>query len=244
MNRFFVERRYISEGNIRITDSDDLHHLTRVLRLSIGEQLFVTDGEGRAYIAIVERIARTSMILKILDTVKNSRPEDRKVTISLAVAVPKNVHFENIVDKCTQLGVSQIIPLLTERTLVKKDVFEKKNKRLERVLVSAAKQSGVLFVPKLNNAVNFSEFLPSLSEYDLKLLPNLSDRSIALSEALSGFDRGRILLMVGPEGDFSEKEIRAASASGCLGVSLGESVLKVDTAAIAAVSFIKLFLGL
>jgi 16S rRNA (uracil1498-N3)-methyltransferase len=244
MNRFFVEKKYIAGTCVEITGATDVHHLGRVLRIPVGEDVLISDGDGGSYIAQVSRISKTAVSLKIKKELKRMRREEQKVLISLACAVPKNTHFEDIVDKCTQLGVSEIIPLITERTLVKKEALDKKRDRLERIVISAAKQSGVLFLPELKEAQDFHSFLPRVGTYDLGLLPNLSQKPMSIKDALENFIGRKVLIMIGPEGDFTPKEITQAIGANCRGISLGESVLRVDTAAVCAVSFLRLYFGL
>jgi 16S rRNA (uracil1498-N3)-methyltransferase len=158
--------------------------------------------------------------------------------------VPKNVAFEDILDKCTQLGVQEIIPLVTERTFWDRESVEKKSSRFERVLRRAGKQSGALFLPQLKPAMSFREFLAQGASYGLRLIPNLAEGSLTLSQALTEKKEaanGRILIVIGPEGDFTDKELKAAFGAGFKGITLGDSVLRVDTAAIASVGFIRLF---
>jgi len=246
MNRFFVEKRNIGKEVIKITDSDDVHHLARVLRLCPGEDVFVSDGEGGGYITEIEKIDKNSVILNIKNAQKRMQKSDRNIIVTLACAIPKNARFarfEDIVDKATQLGVSEIVPLLTERTLIEKGAFDKKRERLRRIIIAAAKQSGVLFLPELRETASFETLIGRLGQYELCLLPNLSHRSHNLKKVVSGFKGKRILVLIGPEGDFTRHEIRVALSSGCVGVSLGDSVLRVDTAAISVMSFLRLYYG-
>lgn len=241
MNRFFVDKSQIGDQEIRIKNPDDVCHLTRSLRIKEGEEIFVTDGDGRAYVTRVEKILKVEIILKIAKTIKACLRCEQKITFSLACAIPKFAKFDEIVDKSTQLGVDEIIPLMTERGLVKTDFFSRKEERFKRVMMAAAKQSGVLFLPQIKKPVLFVDFIKTLDVYDLKLLPNLASTTLSLKKAVSDFKEGRILIMIGPEGDFSRKEINLALSRGCRGISLGDSVLRVDTAAIAVLSYLRLF---
>jgi 16S rRNA (uracil1498-N3)-methyltransferase len=243
MNRFFVEKEHIGKDIIKITDRDDVRHLVRVLRLGPGEAVFISDGEGGAYITEIKRIAKNSVDLKIKEVKERRQKNDRNIMISLACAIPKNARFEDIIDKATQLGVDEIIPLLTERTLIEKSAFDKKQERFKRIILVSAKQSGVLFLPELREATPFEALIGRLGQHELRLLPNLSQRTYLLKDAVSGFTGKRILALIGPEGDFTKREIEVALSLGCVGVSLGDSVLRVDTAAISVMSFLRLYFG-
>ena len=242
MNRFFVEKSQIGRETIDICNSSDVRHLISSLRVKKGEDLFVSDGEGSGYIAQVTQVSKHRVSLKIKTTLKKCSRDEQQIRITLACAVPKGVRFEEVVDKATQLGADEIIPLLTKRTFMKKDAFDKKRDRLQRIMTAAAKQSGASFLPHLREAVYFKDFIKEAGSFDLCLLPNLSERPLGLKKAVATFKRGRILVLIGPEGDFSPQELALAFQMGCQGVSLGESVLRVDTAAIATISFLKMFL--
>jgi len=183
MNRYFVDKKNIQKENIVIARGEDVHHLARVLRVLPGEELYVSDGDGAAYIAVVERIAGEEIILKIKQALKRVLRQDLPIVISLACAMPKNVRFEEIIDKCTQLGINEIIPITTHRSLIKKDIYDRKRERYERVMISAAKQSGVLFLPKLESPLEFSGLLKQLANYDLCLLPNLLNKPLSIRSA-------------------------------------------------------------
>lgn len=244
MNRFYVPKKNISLGQMTIDESSDVHHLVHVLRLKTGDKVCVSDGEGVNYETRVASLLREKVILQIEAKASPKAKNQKKIHISLGIAIPKNARFEEIVDKLTQLGIDVIIPLFTERTLVRKEIFDKRRDRIFRVMFSAAKQSGVSVLPELKEGVDFLAFLKSLSTYDVCLLPNLAQQDLSLKKAVSILKvRGktvRILVLIGPEGDFTKREIDLALKAGCQAVSLGESVLRVDTAALAVASFLKL----
>lgn len=244
MNRFYVPKKDITASHIDVTDSSSVRHLKKVLRLRTGEEVFVSDGEGASYVARIESSSKKTLRLKISKANPPLDRQDRRVLITLACAVSRSVPFDAIVDKATQLEVDEIIPLFTERTLVKRDIFEKKAARLLRILDAGMKQSGALFIPHLRPATSYDDLIARVPAYDLCLLPNLSQKSSPIREAVKTFKGKRILILIGPEGDFTGPEIDTAFRAGCLGVGLGGSVLRVDTAAIAAVGYLKMHFGL
>jgi len=240
LNRFTVDKDNIGTDVITMTDAEDVRHLTRVLRVSSGEDVYISDGEGAAYVATLESASRSLASLAIKERLPVRRRLDERVRLTIACAVPKAANFETIIDKGTQLGVDAFVPLVTTRGLVDEAACRGKMDRWERVRRAAAKQSGVLFVPDLLPPVCFMEYIPQLVRYDLKILPHLRDQTRSLASVCDGFDRGRVILLIGPEGDFAPQEVEAALDAGCSGVSLGCSVLRVDTAAIAAASYLRL----
>jgi len=240
MNRFTVDKENIASAHIDITDAQDVRHLTRVLRVHAGEDVFISDGEGAGYIATLASATAGRARLTIKERLPVQRRDERRVRLTVACAVPKADRFEEVIDKGTQLGVDAFVPLVTQRGLLDKAACLKKMPRWERVRRAAARQSGVLFMPSLSEPVSPEELAPSFHRYDLKILPHLSEQARSLAEVFAGFERGRVLVLIGPEGDFSRDEVRAAIDAGCTGVSLGCSVLRVDTAAIAVASYVRL----
>jgi len=240
MNRFIVEKGNIGAEHIDIADAQDVRHLTRVLRVRPGEDVFISDGEGAGYVATLEQATAGRARLVLKERLPVRRREERAVRLTVACAVPKASRFEEVIDKGTQLGVDAFVPLLTERGILDEAACLKKVPRWERVRLAAARQSGVLFIPTLAAPTAFEKFLPQLKEYDLRLLPHLSEQARRLTDAFEGFERGRVVVLIGPEGDFSPNEVRLAIDAGCAGISLGCSVLRVDTAAIAVASYVRL----
>lgn len=242
MNRFYVPKENIGKDDIRIFSADDIHHLRHVLRIRPGEEVFVTDGDGAGYLAVLEQAESSVCVLKIRKLLAKKTREELPWRLSLAVAVPKKACFEEVIDKGTQLGVDEFIPLVTERSLVSLDQVSRKMERYRRVLTAAAHQSGVLFLPVLKEPQTFAAFLKMSASYEMRLLPNLTEKSLTVASVFRSFSRGRIAACVGPEGDFSPREIEQASGSGFHMISLGDSVLRVDTAAIALAASLRLFL--
>ncbi|MGE5279657.1 MAG: RsmE family RNA methyltransferase [Deltaproteobacteria bacterium] len=240
MNRFTVDKKDISGDAVVISEPQDVHHLTRVLRVHPGEDVFISDGAGAGYVTTLVSAGRAEAHLAVKERLPVRRREEERLRLTLACAVPKASHFEDIIDKGTQLGVEAFVPLVTQRSLVDEAACLRKMPRWERVRRAAARQSGVLFLPELAAPVAFTDFLPRLASFDLKILPHLAAQTRSLADACDGFARGRVAVLIGPEGDFSPAEVRAALDAGCRGACLGCSVLRVDTAAIAVASYLRL----
>jgi 16S rRNA (uracil1498-N3)-methyltransferase len=153
--------------------------------------------------------------------------------------------MDDIVDKLTQLGVECIIPLETERGIVRLDKQKKiqRSQRWEKIALSAAKQSQGSRLVVIKPVSALKDVLLSVDDFDLKLMPTLEGERKSLKDV---FSRGecigikKIIVLIGPEGDFTPGEVALAKKAGFIPVSLGERVLRVDTAAIAVASFIKL----
>jgi len=241
MNRFFVEKISPKDKFIILRDHSQLHHLRDVLRVRPPEQVAVFDGSGNEYIAVATEIRPDAAKLEVK---QRRQAREQGVKITVACAIPKKVKMDDIVDKLTQLGVQRLIPLQTERVIVRLD----KQKKLERLLrwqkiaLSASKQSQRSRLPEIDPITEFKDAVLAGSSFDLKLIPTLEGRRKSLKELFSGSSTKieKVMLLIGPEGDFTPGEVAFAKEAGFLPVSLGPRVLRVDTAAIAAVSFIKL----
>ncbi|MDD5120780.1 MAG: RsmE family RNA methyltransferase [Candidatus Omnitrophica bacterium] len=241
MNRFFVEHIQISENLIFLDDPKQLHHLRDVLRVRPSEKIGIFDNSGNDYIVLVKEIGLSSAKLELMEKRMHDQPG---LKITIACAIPKNAKMDDIIDKLTQLGVECIIPLETERVIVKLS-RQKKIERLERwnkIALSAAKQSQRSRLPVIKAVSGLKEIIARAGDFPLKLIPTLEGERKTLKALIHSApkDINSIMVLIGPEGDFSPEEIVLSKSAGFQPVSLGRQVLRVDTAAIAVVSFIKL----
>jgi 16S rRNA (uracil1498-N3)-methyltransferase len=240
MHRFYCPQKNIFKDKIIIDDLKELHHLKDVLRLKIGDKVTLFDEKGNEYICLIKEFKENLVILQILD--KRSA-KTGKIKINVATAIPKKSKMDDIIDKLTQLGVDRIIPLETQRVIVKLDQNKKISRHLrwEKIAQSAAQQSHRCTLPVIEPIRDIAEFLSDSAVYDLKLIPTLTGKRKNLKDIFAKTKAKNILVLIGPEGDFTPEEVTLAKKSACIPVSLGDSVLRVETAAIAAVSFIKLY---
>ena len=211
---------------------EESRHIIKVLRKKIGDELQVTNGKGRIFTGTIREATINSCELSITSQEKTVRPMHR---LHLAVAPTKSTdRFEWFLEKATEIGIDEITPIICEHSERK---FIKKA-RLEKVILSAMKQSQRSFLPKLHEAKTIKEFL----EQDLP-----KRRFIAHCQEGEKVDFKRrlepdkkILMLVGPEGDFSDAEIEMARDQGFLPASLGEYRLRTETAAILACATVAL----
>lgn len=243
MHRFYCPNIDFSPQKISIINSGEIHHLTRVLRMGRGDQLELFNGQGEEAVGIIESISSLEVSVLI-----SERRHKRKISASviLACAVPKKAKFESIIEKCTELGVDEIIPMRTERTevILKDERLARKNTRYQTVAINAAKQSGRATVPVVHAQRSFKEILSSFEKETLRIIPCLAGERKSLREVLQDA-KGvqQIVFLIGPEGDFTKQELTMALNEGVIAVTLGETTLKVDTAAITAVGFTRVMLG-
>ena len=237
---------------IIISDPRQIHHLAVVLRLKCGDEVSAFDGKDNEHLCQIEEIAKNKLTLIIRQTKTVSLSQgamagnriaaaisDKEIT--LACAIPKNVKMDYIIQKTTELGVSRIIPIRTKRTIVKIDPQKAadKHKRWQRIAQEASKQCKRIRFPLIDPVREFKDVLSEISRYDLAIIPNLEKGNKAIANAVNAFKGKSILFFIGPEGDFTPDEIASAREKGCVGVSLGDLVLKVDTAAIAVTAFLR-----
>ena len=241
MNRFFVDKVELADKYIILNDPAQLHHFKDVLKIKPLELVAVFDNLGFEYLALVVEIGSEAAKLEIKE--KRS-PKDSGVSLTVACAIPKKVKMDDIVDKLTQLGVECIIPLETARVIVRLNKQKKAERcqRWNKIALSAVKQSQRSSLVIIKPISSLKDLLMAANEFDLKLIPTLEGKRKTLKEVFSreGKQAKKIIVLIGPEGDFTLPEIALAREAGFLPVSLGSGVLRVDTAAIAVVSFIKL----
>jgi 16S rRNA (uracil1498-N3)-methyltransferase len=243
MNRFFISSPEISENLIIVNDSKQAHHIRSVLRLKLKEPVVIFDKDGNEYDCLVKELMQ-DVVLEIMKR-DAAKKLSSKMKLTIACAIPKKAKFDDIVDKLTQLQVDKIIPLVTERVVVRLDSKkeELRIRRWRKIAQSAAEQSQRRDIPEVSAIMTFKEMLALSSAFDLKLIPTLAGRKGSIKETLNQYlsSPSNLLILIGPEGDFSDEEIKSAKEAGFIPVSLGKSVLRVDTAAIAAASFFILY---
>lgn len=235
VSRFYVRPEDVKGDEIRVS-SKEAHHIIDVMRLIPGDGIVAFDGTGKEYIGKILSASKCGLNIKIEKV--NSIKEKKNVHITLAQSLPKKAKMDFIVEKAAELGVDEIIPLATERTIVRlsEEKELQKSQHWQNIAISASKQCARLDIPKIRAILKFNEVLKEIKNYDLVMMACLNEDTKPLKEVISNFKGKRILVMVGPEGDFSPEETNAARSLGIRLVSLGRLVLRVDTAAIFILS--------
>ena len=235
MHTFYVPPSQIGTDTATITGSEQ-HHLRNVLRITPSEIIRIIDGQGNVYTAEIldTPTSRSSSIARIQ---AHEFQALLSPTLTLFQGLPKNDKMELILQKTTELGVTQIVPLHSERALQKPS--QNRYERWHRILISATKQCKRAWLPELCNTQPFETSLSQLEKFSCCLLlsPHAEVQHIktVLRETPNP---NAIALFVGPEGGFSAQEITAAIESGCIPVTLGRNTLRTETAAITAVAVI------
>lgn len=238
MSRFYIKPDNVRNDKIYV-DGEEARHILNVMRLKRGDGVIAFDGTGREYFGDIESISTNSLIVKIKKIEEHKTKKRYRMT--LAQAIPKKAKMDYIIQKATELGIDSIIPMNTERTVVKlskSDISARQN-RWERIAKEAAKQCGRSEITKIEGYLDFEDVLENVKSYDLALMPSIMPvNRQSLKKCLSNFKGESILIFIGPEGGFDPAELDAAFEKGVIFVSLGENVLKSDTAAIAAIAMI------
>lgn len=236
MHRFYCPQADLTSPEIVIDGQEAWHHLRHVLRLQEGDVLQIFNAKRDEATGRIIRVGRRQVRVGI-ESVRHYVP--RPPLIILACAIPKKSKFEWIIEKATELGVDEIIPLETERTEVrlKGDQGKRKAGRYQTVAIHAAQQSQRPEVPVIQPASGFTSVLDRLSREAVVLIPSLTGERQNILKAFQAIPSPeRIAFLIGPEGDFTPQEYALARDYQCLPVSLGETVLKVDTAAVISVA--------
>lgn len=221
---------------------DEAHHACRVLRLRQGDACVVFDGQGRAARAVIAEPPHHSGVL--LTPGDMLAPAAGLAQITLCQAIPKGANMDLIIQKAVELGVTAIVPLLTDRTIVRLNAREAEAKRQkwQRIALEACKQCGQNTLPRVDMPIAFGDWLrggmPDGVKIIASLVPGVRPVRDVLEEARSLSIR-QAALLVGPEGDFTEQETAAALQAGFAPVTLGPIVLRVETAAFFGVATLR-----
>ena len=240
MRRFFTAPEAV-QGNSIIFDSELAHHMGKVLRLAPGEQVTVCTGDGMVYLAELEQFSKDSVTGRILEVLENQKETD--VQIVLYQGMPKGDKLELIVQKCTELGVSAVIPVETGRSIVHLDVkkAEKKIERWQKIAHEASQQSKRVQVPEIGPYLTWKQCLAQLKDDDgLTIIFWEDEQTQSLKHLLRSQNEKpqKINLIVGPEGGLSEDEVNQLREIGAVSASLGKRILRTETAGLAGVAII------
>lgn len=248
MHRFYLPPEKC-QGSLLTLEDSEAHHALHVLRIRKGEAVDVLDGAGHVIHSEVAALGKRTVDLSVRDKV--FRPP-LPFAVTLLQAIPKGKTFETIVQKATELGVSRIIPLLTERVVVHLEdgSTETKMDKWRQVAIEAIKQCGSPYLPKLERPIALRDFLQLAEQFDLALVGDLTESTAHPRKFFQQFAQEKngalpktVAAWVGPEGDFTPEELQSIRASGAKSITLGPLVLRSDTAAIYSISVINYELG-
>ncbi len=244
MHRFYVNQDQINQDSIMIT-GPDVNHIRNVLRMKQGDELIICNGQGKDCYCIIIRVADTiieAQIKSITDT-----GTELPARITLFQGLPKKDKMELIIQKAVELGIYEIIPVMTARCVVKLEDKKKEEKKLERwqaIAESAAKQSNRGYLPKVLPVISFKEAMKRAAAMDLAVIPYENASGIQATKDIIGrlTKNTDIGILIGPEGGFEEAEIDLARSSDITPITLGRRILRTETAGFALLSMMMLAL--
>ena len=236
MHRFFIDKKDIKMDSIIIT-GEDVQHITKVLRLKIDDVIVLCDGEGVDYYAAIKDMDKHIVKTKILR--KEYTNTEPTIKVVLYQGIPKGAKMDTIVQKCIELGVNRIVPVVNARNVVKlsdEQNIRKKIERWQRIAIEAAKQSRRGIIPIIDRPKEFKDALEEAATLDLAIMPYEMDQNNPLKDAIHGKNIREIGIFIGPEGGYENFEVMEALNKGVITVTLGPRILRTETAGIAVLS--------
>jgi 16S rRNA (uracil1498-N3)-methyltransferase len=237
MPRFYIPPHAWNPDKLAL-DAGETHHALDVLRMKIGDRATLFNGQGAEATVEFTAVEKGRIDLK---KIAASKTAPLSCALTLGQAIPKGKNMDLIVEKATELGAAALVPLLSERTIVRADESEALNKRdkWQRVAIEAAKQCGQNWVPTVMKPQTPKAYFQMGEKFDLMLIASLQPDSKSVKQVLAEVGQqkvGRVLILVGPEGDFTPAEINLAKNAGCRPITLGPIILRTETAAIYCLS--------
>ncbi len=232
MHRFFVNPSNISDGIC--IDGTDVNHIKNVLRLKCGEEVNVCDGQNNEYLCKISDISPDKVYLDIIS--KDICKNEPHFSVTLYQGLPKSDKMDYIVQKCVELGIARIVPVAAKRSVVKLKDDAKKVSRWQKIASEAAKQCQRGILPEVTGVMSFKEAIADLTKNDLAFMPYENERQTSLRAVLSKKDAKTIGFFIGPEGGLDETEVDMAEKFDIPTVSLGNRILRTETAPIACLS--------
>jgi 16S rRNA (uracil1498-N3)-methyltransferase len=242
IHRFYIPPAQWNPDHLALDESES-HHCVDVLRLRQGDRVVAFNGCGTEVTAEITLLTKREVGLRPLLTHVTPRPA---AAVTLAQAVPKGKNMDLVIQKAAELGASEIVPLISERTVVRLDAGEAadKQEKWQRIAVEACKQCGQNHLPQVQKPVPLDRFFARRPDHDLVLIAAIEPGARRLKDLLaewSALHPGKnrpssVLVLIGPEGDFTPAEVGMAKSHGCIPLSLGPIILRTETAAIYTLS--------
>jgi len=244
MDRFFVKQENL-QGEKVVLVGQQAHQINNVLRKKAGEHIIVLDNLGAEYEIELQTIKKEKVTGQIKENRKAVGEPVAEITLYQSLLSREN--FEWVLQKCTEVGVTSFVPIVTERSIVRRQdaITPRKLSRWRDIITEAAEQSGRGRIPQLEQAVNFVDAVSGLGDFDHCLIGTLGVTGSNVREVLRTFSAEPITvaLFIGPEGGFTDKEVTVACSKGATAFSLGKRILRTETAAVVASAVILYELG-
>ncbi len=235
LRRFFIDDLLADD---MVMGGQEAHHMQNVLRLSPGDEVIIVATDGQAGIATIVSLGQREITLKLLERLTEN--QEAPVEIVLVQGLPKSDKMDYIVQKATELGVTAIIPLAADESVVKYDQHKQQARqtRWQKIAVEAAKQCRRNHVPTVGAVQNLRQFLNSIGRDTQIIMLYEGQTPVGIKQVLTAHQFRRYVLIVGPEGGFSSDEVALAQEKGAQLVTMGPRILRTETAAVAAVAIV------
>jgi 16S rRNA (uracil1498-N3)-methyltransferase len=243
MQRYFIPSEQFLETSVTLRGGD-AHHIIRVMRAQVGDQIICSNGLNREALVAITNMDKETVEAAVVE--ERAMTNETAVEVWIAQSLPKGDKLETIIQKCTEIGAARIIPFVSERTIVQYD-DKKEAKRLERwakIAKEAAEQAHRSRVPDVSGPQSWKQILQLISQVEIALICYEKESGLQLKQLLvrafanhgSAPALGKVLLLIGPEGGFTPKEVAEAEAAGSHSISLGKRILRTETAAMVALT--------
>lgn len=236
MQKFFVDDNQIENDTINIIGTD-VNHIINVLRLKQDDKIQICNIQtSKNYIVKISEYNKEKVVCKILEVI-NSNTET-KINLTLFQGLPKADKMELIIQKTTEIGIKEIVPVAMERSIVKLDQKDSKKKveRWQKIAEVASKQSKRDIIPNIGNVIKISELYDKIKEYDLFIVAYENEKETKLKQIIENSKAKNIAVLIGPEGGIDDKEIDNLIKNGAISITLGNRILRTETAPIVITS--------
>ena len=244
IHRFFVPSENLVDNKVVLVGRQ-AHQIRNVLRMEAGDRIIVLDNTDCEYTVVLTQVGRQEVVGNVIS--KQRAQAEPRTQITLYQSLLAREKFEWVLQKCTEVGVTGFVPMVTERSIIRRPdaVTPRKLSRWRCIIAEAAEPSGRGRIPELEGPVNFADAVSGLGDFDRCLIGTLGTEGISIREVLQfgSTEPVAVALLIGPEGGFTDKEIRLAQASSAKPVSLGSRILRTETAAVVASAVILYELG-
>jgi len=242
MHRFYVAPENWDPLGLALRGSE-AHHARNVLRMQAGDKLVLFNGEGCELTAEITNVTVDEIRLRKLH---ESEMAPLRCRIVLGQAIPKGKNMDLIVQKAVEIGAAEIAPIISDRTIVQVDPESaaQKHAKWQQIAIEAAKQCGQNWLPRVHLPRRLDDFFATSATFDLRLIGSLQPDAQHLKEILADYSSEyrhlpeSVLILIGPEGDFTPAELALARRHGCRPITLGPIILRVETAAIYCLSIL------
>lgn len=236
VRRVFVDKLKMKNGMVLLTGPNSKYILS-VLRKTAGERIDVMDGKGYLYRCTINGTKGKELFLQVMDAVHH--PEEKRTRVTLLVSPIKGPRMDWLVEKATELGVDRILPTIFKRTVVKfQDEESEKCERWRRIMIEASRQSGRFSIPEMGPPTPLRGVLPYVDHIENRWLLYEKEKGTTMKDIVATQKNGEVCVAIGPEGGVEEGEVIWLKEHGFVPCTLGESILRTETAPLVVLSII------